>query len=322
MNPSTENIPALMQEIAAAAKDAARTLAGAPAEAKNRALNEAAGSLRGNAAALLDANAKDMDRGREKGLTASLLDRMALDEMRIEAMAAGLDQIAALEDPVGHVMDHWQRPNGLDISRVRVPLGVIGIIYESRPNVTADAGSLCLKSGNASILRGGSESFHSSSAILDCMHEGLKLANLPGGAIQMGTTDGGLWQLAESYRPLVVDCTFEGNRAVIDHDTSGTDIGSLVYPAVLNDLGKTFHLVETSPPVGCAAAGADMCAVGDCEGCCGGKGADFGEQGTAAGETARGCAGEGATRWCGCGWGETATESCGRRQHRTVRGRR
>jgi glutamate-5-semialdehyde dehydrogenase len=190
MNPITGNIPALMQEIGAAAKDAARTLAGAPAETKNRALTEAANSLRGNAAALLDANAKDMDGGREKGLTASLLDRLALDEKRIEAMAVGLEQIAALEDPVGFVMDRWQRPNGLDISRVRVPLGVIGIIYESRPNVTADAGSLCLKSGNASILRGGSESFHSSTAIFDCMQEGLKLANLPAAAIQMvPTTD-------------------------------------------------------------------------------------------------------------------------------------
>ncbi len=190
MNPITGNIPALMQEIGAAAKDAAKTLAGAPTEAQNRALTEAANSLRGNAAALLDANAKDMDGGREKGLTASLLDRLALDEKRIEAMAVGLEQIAALEDPVGFVMDRWQRPNGLDISRVRVPLGVIGIIYESRPNVTADAGSLCLKSGNASILRGGSESFHSSTAIFDCMQEGLKLANLPAAAIQMvPTTD-------------------------------------------------------------------------------------------------------------------------------------
>jgi glutamate-5-semialdehyde dehydrogenase len=190
MNPITGNIPALMQEIGAAAKDAARTLAGAPTEAKNRALTEAANSLRGNAAALLDANAKDMDGGREKGLTASLLDRLALDEKRIEAMAVGLEQIAALEDPVGFVMDRWQRPNGLDISRVRVPLGVIGIIYESRPNVTADAGGLCLKSGNASILRGGSESFHSSTAIFDRMQEGLKLANLPAAAIQMvPTTD-------------------------------------------------------------------------------------------------------------------------------------
>ncbi|MBT7571338.1 MAG: glutamate-5-semialdehyde dehydrogenase [Rhodospirillaceae bacterium] len=190
MTDNLENIPALMQDIGAAAKDAAGTLAGATAEAKNRALTEAANSLRANEAALLEANAKDMQAGADKGLTGPLLDRLALDAARIDVMAAGLDQIAALDDPVGFVMDRWQRPNGLDISRVRVPLGVIGIIYESRPNVTADAGSLCLKSGNASILRGGSESFHSSTAILACMQEGLKLANLPAAAIQMvPTTD-------------------------------------------------------------------------------------------------------------------------------------
>ena len=190
MTDAAINIPALMQEIGAAAKDAAETLAGTTAEAKNRALTEAANSLRANQAGLLDANAKDMQAGAEKGLTAPLLDRLALDAARIDGMAAGLEQIAALDDPVGFVMDRWQRPNGLDISRVRVPLGVIGIIYESRPNVTADAGSLCLKSGNASILRGGSESFHSSGAILECMRTGLKLANLPVAAIQMvPTTD-------------------------------------------------------------------------------------------------------------------------------------
>ena len=190
MTDKFENIPALMQKIGVAAKDAAGSLAGATAEAKNRALTEAANSLRANAGGLLDANAEDMQVGAEKGLTGSLLDRLALDEARIDAMAAGLEQIAALDDPVGFIMDRWQRPNGLDISRVRVPLGVIGIIYESRPNVTADAGGLCLKSGNASILRGGSESFHSSTAILACMQEGLKLANLPAAAIQMvPTTD-------------------------------------------------------------------------------------------------------------------------------------
>jgi glutamate-5-semialdehyde dehydrogenase len=190
MTDETIDIPALMREIGAAAKDAAGTLAGATTEAKNRALTEAANCLRANTAGLLEANAEDMQAAGEKGLTASLLDRLALDEARIGGMAAGLDQIAALDDPVGFVMDRWQRPNGLDISRVRVPLGVVGIIYESRPNVTADAGSLCLKSGNASILRGGSESFHSSTAILECMRQGLKLANLPAAAIQMvPTTD-------------------------------------------------------------------------------------------------------------------------------------
>jgi len=190
MNSGTENIPALMHEIGTAAKDAAGTLTGAPTEAKNHALTKAAESLRDCTALLLEANAKDMEAGAKKTLTKSLLDRLALDKKRIDGMANGLEEIATLDDPVGDVMDRWRRPNGLDISRVQVPLGVIGIIYESRPNVTADAGSLCLKSGNASILRGGSESFHSSSAILQCMQEGLKQANLPAAAIQMvPTTD-------------------------------------------------------------------------------------------------------------------------------------
>ena len=189
-NDETQNIHALMQGIGAAAKEAAGALAAAPAEAKNRALGEAANALRGRAGALVEANARDLEVGEEKGLSEALLDRLALDDKRVEGMAAGLDQIAALPDPVGAVIDQWQQPSGLDISRVRVPLGVIGIIYESRPNVTADAGSLCLKSGNASILRGGSESFHSSSAILACMQEGLKQATLPAASIQMvPTTD-------------------------------------------------------------------------------------------------------------------------------------
>ncbi len=124
------------------------------------------------------------------GTQGAMLDRLMLNDDRVEAMAKGLEDIAALEDPVGSVMAEWDRPNGLRIQRVRVPLGVIGIIYESRPNVTADAGGLCLKSGNAAILRGGSESFHSSRAILDCLHQGLRMANLPTGAIQIvPTTD-------------------------------------------------------------------------------------------------------------------------------------
>jgi len=179
-----------MAEIGRTAKKAAEALATAPTDAKNRALTEAAKALRARKAELIAANEIDMQAGRDKGLNDAMLDRLALDEGRIEAMAAGLDQIAKLPDPVGAIMDNWQRPNGLDISRVRVPLGVIGVIYESRPNVTADAGGLCLKAGNASILRGGSESFNSSSTILACMQEGLKQANLPAGAIQMvPTTD-------------------------------------------------------------------------------------------------------------------------------------
>ncbi len=185
-----KNITEVMQKIGKAAKDAAQALVNAPAEAKNRALTEAATSLRDNSEAITQANYKDMAVGEEKGLTSAMLDRLELNEDRISGMAAGLEAIAELNDPVGSVMENWDRPNGLSISRVRVPLGVIGVIYESRPNVTADAGSLCLKSGNASILRGGSESFHSSSTILDSLKAGLRAANLPEAAIQMvPTTD-------------------------------------------------------------------------------------------------------------------------------------
>ena len=183
-----KNITEVMQEIGKAAKDAAQALVNAPAEAKNRALTEAATSLRDNSEAIIQANYKDMAAGEQKGLTSAMLDRLELNEDRISGMAAGLEAIAELNDPVGSVMENWDRPNGLSISRVRVPLGVIGVIYESRPNVTADAGSLCLKSGNASILRGGSESFHSSSTILDSLKAGLRVANLPEAAIQMVPT--------------------------------------------------------------------------------------------------------------------------------------
>ena len=185
-----KDINEVMQEIGRAAKDAAQALVNAPAEAKNRALTEAATSLRDTSEAIIQANYKDMATGEQKGLTSAMLDRLELNEDRIAGMANGLEAIAKLDDPVGSIMANWDRPNGLSISRVRVPLGVIGVIYESRPNVTADAGSLCLKSGNASILRGGSESFHSSRAILESLQAGLQAANLPAAAIQMvPTTD-------------------------------------------------------------------------------------------------------------------------------------
>ena len=180
----TEDVPALMRRIGADARAAARMLANASTEAKNAALRGSADSLRTRADAILAANRKDMEAGEQKGLSKALLDRLALDDQRIEAMARGLEDIAGLPDPVGEVMARWKRPNGLDISRVRVPLGVIGMIYESRPNVTADAGGLCLKAGNAVILRGGSESFHSSGAIMDSLSAGLDGAGLPATSIQ------------------------------------------------------------------------------------------------------------------------------------------
>jgi glutamate-5-semialdehyde dehydrogenase len=184
------DIAALMDRLGRDAAAAASALALASTATKNAALAKIAASLRAHAAELLAANAKDVEAARAKSLSAAMLDRLALDAGRVEAMARGVEEIAALADPIGSTVAQWTRPNGLDIARVRVPLGVIGIIYESRPNVTCDAGSLCLKSGNAAILRGGSESVHSSRAIHACLVEGLVAAGLPAACIQLvPTTD-------------------------------------------------------------------------------------------------------------------------------------
>ncbi len=185
MEASSSDIQALMEGIGQKARAASRLLSLASSEAKNKALLQAAGTIRKRSAVILAANALDMAGARAKGLSRALLDRLLLDEKRIEAMAKGLEDVAALPDPVGRIMTEWERPNGLRIERVRVPLGVIGIIYESRPNVTADAGGLCLKSGNTAILRGGSESINSSSAIMDCLQEGLRQTGLPSECLQM-----------------------------------------------------------------------------------------------------------------------------------------
>jgi glutamate-5-semialdehyde dehydrogenase len=175
----------LMMTLGQAARTAARMLALAPAEQKNQALMAMAAKIRRSTADILSENRRDLENARARELKGSFLDRLTLDEARLDAMARGLEEIAALPDPVGQVMAAWTRPNGLAISRVRVPIGVIGIIYESRPNVTADAGGLCLKSGNAAILRGGSDSFHSSAAIVSCLQRGLDIAGLPRTVIQM-----------------------------------------------------------------------------------------------------------------------------------------
>ncbi|GAB4148736.1 MAG: glutamate-5-semialdehyde dehydrogenase [Sphingomonadales bacterium] len=179
---------ALIGQIGQAARAAAPVLATAPTAAKNQALMAAAVALRAARAEILAANERDMAAAQAKGLSGALLDRLALDDKRVEAMAQGLEAIAALDDPVGHVLARWTRPNGLVIERVAVPLGTIGVIYESRPNVTADAGALCLKAGNAVILRGGSESRHSSAAIHQCLVAGLRAAGLPDSAIQLVPT--------------------------------------------------------------------------------------------------------------------------------------
>lgn len=180
----------LISDLAAKARAASLKLSTSTVKQRNDALLKAAAEIRTNKNSIQDANAKDMQAAQNKGLSDAMLDRLKLDDARIESIAKGLEAIAELPDPLDRVLAEWDRPNGLTIKRVPVPLGVIGIIYESRPNVTADAGALCIKSGNAAILRGGSESFHSSAAIVACLHEGLRSANLPEEAVQsIPTTD-------------------------------------------------------------------------------------------------------------------------------------
>ena len=187
---STSGLAALLDTMGRAAVDAARVLALAGTAQKDAALRAAAAALRRRESAILDANARDIESAREAGLGAAMLDRLALDPARLVSIAASVEQVAELPDPIGTVLAEWTRPNGLRIQRVRVPLGVIAIIYESRPNVTSDAGALCLKSGNAAILRGGSESANSNAAIHAAMVEGLEAAGLPAACLQLvPTTD-------------------------------------------------------------------------------------------------------------------------------------
>ncbi len=179
------NLAAEMTAIGAAARAAARAMREASGEAKTRALMAGAAAIRANAAAILEANKGDIEAAKANNMPAPMLDRLMLDAKRLEAMAAGVENVARLPDPVGRELARWSRPNGLDIARVATPIGVIGIIYESRPNVTADAGALALKAGNVAILRGGSDSIRSATAILAAMREGLKAAGLPDAALQM-----------------------------------------------------------------------------------------------------------------------------------------
>ncbi|WP_430402678.1 glutamate-5-semialdehyde dehydrogenase [Hyphomonas sp.] len=194
MTVETENTAAdlteTMRAMGGRARAASRALGRLDAADRTRGLKAIAAAIRAAAPAILDANLKDMDAARNKGLDAAMLDRLALDEGRVDGIVAGVEAIAALPDPIGREMARWTQPNGLDFARVAVPLGVIGIIYESRPNVTADAGTLCLRSGNAAILRCGSESTRSSHALVDAMRSALTNENLPADAIQLvGTTD-------------------------------------------------------------------------------------------------------------------------------------
>ena len=179
-----------MSGLGQAARAASRIIAQSSREAKDLALNAAAAHLRAHSSDVIVANAKDISAAKAAGRPDAFIDRLMLDETRVEGIAQGLEAIAKLDDPVGSTLAAWTRPNGLKIDRVRVPLGVIGIIYESRPNVTADAGALCLKAGNAAILRGGSDSYHSSTAILASLRHGLNQADLPEAAVQLvPTTD-------------------------------------------------------------------------------------------------------------------------------------
>lgn len=199
------------------AKEGARAIAAAPREVKDRALLGAAASLRAREADILAANAEDVAASSARGLSAAMIDRLRLDARRLEAMAAALETIAGLADPVGGVIADWQRPNGLAIERVRVPLGVVGIIYESRPNVTADAAGLCLKAGNAVVLRGGSECFKSNAAILASLHAGLEGAGLPASIVQgLPTTDRAAVGLMLKMNDVIDVIVPRGGRSLIE----------------------------------------------------------------------------------------------------------
>ena len=216
-----EDAGAMVAELGRRAKAAAVTLRNASTEAKNKALIDGARLIRGGTAAILAANARDIAAAKTAGLSSALQDRLLLDDARIEAMARGLDDIAALPDPVGAEIERWQRPNGLEISRVRVPIGIIAVIYEARPNVTADAGALCIKSGNIVVLRGGSDSFHSSRIIVDLLRPALAGAGLPEDCVQLvPTTDRaavGEMLKAMDWLDLIVP---RGGRSLIDRVTA------------------------------------------------------------------------------------------------------
>lgn len=230
------------------ARLAARALATAPSAAKNNALTIAAGRLREDAAALLEANRTDVAAARENGLTAALIDRLSLTESRIEAMAQGLDQIAALPDPVGETIERWQRPNGLEISQVRVPLGVVGVIYESRPNVTADAGGLCLKSGNAVVLKGGSEAFATNTAIAAHLAAASAAAGLPGAAVQLiPTTDRRAVAALLAQRELVDVIVPRGGTSLIQAITESSSI-----PVIQHYAGICHVYVDAAADLGMA----------------------------------------------------------------------
>jgi glutamate-5-semialdehyde dehydrogenase len=231
-----------------AARHAARGLAMATTAAKNTALHSAAARLRDDTAALLEANSGDVATAKQNGLSAALVDRLRLDEARVEAMAQGLDQIAALPDPVGETIARWRRPNGLDISQIRVPLGVVGIIYESRPNVTADAAGLCLKSGNAVILKGGSEAFATNQAIAARLAAATAAAGLPEAAVQLiPSTDRRAVTALLAQRELVDVIVPRGGPSLIEAITKSSSI-----PVIQHYAGICHVYVDASADLGMA----------------------------------------------------------------------
>jgi glutamate-5-semialdehyde dehydrogenase len=246
----------IMDAIGRDARAAAPVLELAGSDQKNRALRAAAAALRARRHKILAANDRDMQQAQGEGASAPLLDRLRLDEARVEAMARALEDIALLPDPIGTVLAEWERPNGMRIQRRRVPLGVIGIIYESRPNVTADAGALCLKSGNAVILRGGSESVHSNAAIHACLGEGLQVAGLPSACIQLvPTTDRAAvgYMLAEMSRYIDVIVPRGGKQLIerVQREARVPVIGHLeglchVFVERAADLGMAREIVLNS----------------------------------------------------------------------------
>jgi glutamate-5-semialdehyde dehydrogenase len=235
----------MMNDIGAAATAAGLELANASSEIKNAALRAAADAVRARKDEILAANESDVTKAQANGVKGSFLDRMVLDDARVEAMAKGLEDVAALPDPIGTILAEWDRPNGLKIARVRVPLGVIGVIYESRPNVTADAGGLCVKAGNAAILRGGSESFATSNVILACLQQGFALAGLPAAAVQApATTDreavGALLRMNE-YVDVIVP---RGGKSLIERVQTESRIPVFAH---LEGLCHTYIHAEADP---------------------------------------------------------------------------
>jgi glutamate-5-semialdehyde dehydrogenase len=247
------DVAAYMRHVGEAARDAARALARADTQAKNRALEATAAALRRDVATILDANARDVEAAKTAGHDAAFVDRLALSAKSVDAMAQGLEAIAALPDPVGEISDLKYRPSGIQVGLMRVPLGVIGIIYESRPNVTADAAGLCLKSGNATILRGGSEAIHSNRAIARCVSEGLREADLPAHGVQLiDTTD------RAAVGQLIADCAHvdvivpRGGKSLIERVSREAKV------PVLKHLDGVCHVyVDASADVGMAIRIAD-----------------------------------------------------------------